>query len=124
MTNSRQLAGLIGPVLVAITLSEIVNPHIWTAVTAPVVYQAGLLAFVAGLSIVRVHNCWTIGWPVTITLVGWLGIFAGLFRMFAPESAQQAARNASVAFAFETVLLAAGLFLIFKAYGSGRARGN
>ncbi|MGA9765044.1 MAG: hypothetical protein WBQ49_10280 [Rhodomicrobium sp.] len=123
-TNSRQLAGLTGPVLVAITLSEIVNPHIWAPVTAPVIYQAGLLSLVAGLSIASVDNRWTIGWPVTITLVGWIGVFGGLYRMFAPHSALEAARNSSAAFAIEIVLLAAGLFLTFKAYGSVSARGK
>ncbi len=124
MPNSKQLAGLVGPILAAITLSEIVNPHIWTAVTGPVIYQAGMLAFVAGFSIVRAHNYWTTGWPVMITLVGWFGIFGGLGRMFATESALQAARNTSVAFAFEIVLLVIGLFLTFKAYGPGATRGS
>ncbi len=100
------------------------NPHIWAPVTAPVIYQAGLLSLVAGLSIASVDNRWTIGWPVTITLVGWIGVFGGLYRMFAPHSALEAARNSSAAFAIEIVLLAAGLFLTFKAYGSVSARGK
>lgn len=122
MQNSKQLAALIGPVLVAITLSEIVNAHIWIAVTAPVTYQAGVLAFVAGISIVRAHNLWPMSWPVTITLVGWFGIFAGLIRMFATDMAQEAVRNQSTALGFEIALLVIGILLTFKAYGPGRDR--
>ncbi len=120
MANSKYIAGLVGPTLIAVTLSEIVNPDIWRAVTAPVTYQAGLLAFVASLSIVRAHNRWMIGWPVVLTLVGWFGVLGGLGRMFATEAAQQSAGDASTALAMEVALLAVGLFLTFKAYAPDR----
>jgi hypothetical protein len=64
MTNSKQIAGLIGPTLIVLTISEAMNLHIWANNIAPVTYLNGLLLFVAGLSIVRVHNHWTIRWPV------------------------------------------------------------
>ena len=66
MAESKQIAGLVGPILVVVTLSEIVNPRVWDTVSAPDTYQAGLLAFVAGFSIVRAHNRWTAGWPVVL----------------------------------------------------------
>ena len=59
---------------------------------APLIYLNGLLLFVAGLWIVRVHNHWTCRWPVMVTLVGWVAILVGLFRMFAPE-VQQASHS-------------------------------
>ena len=34
MANSKNIAGLIGPSLVAITISEMLNVHIWAANTA------------------------------------------------------------------------------------------
>ena len=71
----------------------------------------------AGLSIVRVHNRWTGGWPVLVTLMGWLAILGGLIRMIAPVSAQRAAQNSSGVFVLLFVLLAIGIFLTFKAYG-------
>lgn len=116
MTNSKRIAGLVGPTLIAVTSSEMVNPHVWDAIIAPVTYQSGMLLFIAGLSIVRAHNHWTVSWPVVVTLVGWFGVFAGLGRMFATEIAQQSAKNASTAFAFEIGLLAIGVFLTFRAY--------
>ncbi len=78
-----------------------------------------MLLFVAGLAIARVHNRWTTGWPVLVTLVGWFGVAAGLGCMVATELAQQ---SASLALAFEVALFGVGVFLTFKAYG-GRSSG-
>jgi hypothetical protein len=115
MTNSKRVAGLVGPTLVAIAASEMINPDIWSAVTAPVTYQAGTLLFVAGLAIVSAHNRWTWSWPVIVTLVGWFAMGGGLFRMFAPALAQRGAQNAGAVLAVQIALLAIGLVLTFKA---------
>jgi hypothetical protein len=114
MTNSKHIAGLIGPTLIALTISEAINLHIWANNVAPVTYLNGVLLFVAGLSIVRVHNLWIRGWPVAVTLVGWFAILLGLVRMFAPE-AQPGGQNAPT-YAVIVVLLAIGSFLTFEAY--------
>jgi hypothetical protein len=116
LSDSKKIAGLIGPTLIAVTSSEMLNPHVWDAIIEPVTYQSGMLLFVAGLLIVRAHNRWTVSWPVVVTLVGWFGVLAGLGRMFATEIAQQSAKNGSTALAFEIGLLAIGFFLTFKAY--------
>jgi len=52
MTDSRRIAGLLGPTLMALALSEAMNARIWAAVPATQTYLAGCLWFVAGLSIV------------------------------------------------------------------------
>jgi len=114
MPNSKHLAGLIGPTIMALALSEATNLHIWANNIAPVTYLNGTLLFVAGLSIIRAHNCWTIGWPVLVTVVGWVAILAGLFRMFAPE-AQQAGQN-SFTYAALAVLFVLGTLLTFQGY--------
>ena len=114
MTNSKRIAGLIGPTLMALTVSETLNPHIWATNIAPVTYLNGTLLFVAGLSIVRAHNHWSGGWPVLVTLTGWLAILGGLYRMFAPE-ARQGGQNIPT-FAVIAAIFAVGSFLTFKAY--------
>jgi hypothetical protein len=111
------MAGLIGPTLVALGVSEAINTRIWKTNSAPLVYLNGLLLFVAGLSIVRVHNRWTRSWPVIVSLVGWVGVLLGLFRMFAPE-AQHAGQNAPVTIISASLVGAIGLFLTFKAVSS------
>lgn len=117
MTNSKHIAGLVGPTLIALNLSEALNPHIWATVPTTQTYLAGALWFVAGLAIIRTHNHWIRGWPVVVTLVGWFIMLGGLGRMFFPEPVQQGSSNSSVVLAVQIVLLAIGIFLTFKAYG-------
>jgi hypothetical protein len=114
MANSKSIAGLIGPTLMALALSEALNLHIWAVNIAPVTYLNGALLFIAGLSIIRAHNCWTLGWPVIVTLMGWIVILMGLFRMFVPQ-AQQLTESAA-AYVLFVALFATGVFLTFKAY--------
>ncbi len=99
MTNSRRIAGLLGPTLIALSVSEALNLHLLTADIGPnlvhVVYLNGTLLFVAGLSIVRVHNYWTGRWPVLVTLVGWLAALGGLIRMFQENGGEGGIRNVS-----------------------------
>ena len=121
MAKSKQIAGLVGPTLIALGITEALNLGIWTTVTqqalAPVIYLNGTLLFVAGLAIVRAHNRWTVGWPVLVTLVGWFLMFGGLIRMFAPVSAQRPEQNTAGVYALLVVVLAIGIVLTFKAFG-------
>jgi hypothetical protein len=73
MTNSKRIAGLVGPTIVAMVVSEfpLVQPHLYDAQIPPVVYLSGVLMFVGGLAIVRAHNHWMPDWTVLITLSGW-----------------------------------------------------
>jgi uncharacterized membrane protein YhaH (DUF805 family) len=117
MANSKSIAGLLGPTAIATALSEFINLRVLWANSSPsVIYLNGCLLFVAGIAIVRVHNRWTGGWPVLVTLIGWLTMLGGLLRMFAPVFAQREAHNANVAYAALVALLAVGAFLTFKAY--------
>ena len=120
MENSRRIAGLVGPTLVATVVSEfpLVQPHLYDAQTPPVVYLSGVLMFVAGLATVRAHNLWRRDWTVLVTLSGWVLLALGLFRMFAAESyRQRSAKTSPAAFmALEGILLVAGLIMSFKAY--------
>lgn len=117
MDNSKNIAGLLGPSIVAIAISETVNIHIWAGNTAAGVHFNGAALFVAGLAIVRAHNLWIRGWRVLVTLAGWFLMLLGLFRMFFPELQLEAAKHTS-AVSIETMLvLVFGIFLTVKAYG-------
>jgi len=118
MTTSKRIAGLLGPTLIAIAMSESMNLRTMLNNPAPVVlvYLNGTLLFIAGLAIVRDHNRWTGGWPLLVTLTGWLAILGGLIRMFAPVAAQREVRSPNSVYALLIVLLAVGVFLTFKAY--------
>jgi hypothetical protein len=47
----------------------------------------GLLTMSAGLAVVLTHNVWVASWPVLITIVGWLTMISGAFRLLAPQDA-------------------------------------
>jgi hypothetical protein len=118
--NSKQIGALVGPTLVAILVSEFpqVQPHLYEAQTPPVIYLSGVLLFVAGLAVVRVHNAWVRNWTVLITLCGWLFLLLGLVRMFAASAYQQAMQRASsnTFMLIEACLLAMALVITFKSY--------
>jgi hypothetical protein len=120
MPNSKRIAGLVGPTIVAMLVSEfpLVQPHLYDAQIAPVVYLSGVLMFVGGLAIVRAHNHWARDWTVLITLSGWFSLVLGLVRMFAAGRYQRGSANTSAkAFmVLEGILLVAGLVMTFKAY--------
>lgn len=118
-SSSKKLAGLIGPTLVALSVSEGLNLHIWAINIAPVTYLNGTILFVSGLAIVRAHNRWR-GWPLLVTLVGWLAMLGGLYRMVAPE-AKQASENRGT-YVMIGFLFLVGVFLTYKAYG--KSAGN
>jgi hypothetical protein len=53
MANSKSIAGLVGPSLMALSASEAANVHVWPSDTPAGVYFNGAVLFVAGLAIVR-----------------------------------------------------------------------
>jgi len=127
MPNSRGIAGLVGPVLVAMLAAEfpLVQPHLYDSQIPPVVYLSGVLMFVGGLAIVRAHNSWARDWTVLVTLTGWFGVLLGLVRMFAAGAYQQGSGRASssVFLVLESILLAVGLILTFQGYRPRRDSG-
>ncbi len=126
MTTSKMIAGLIGPTLVAIAAAVLINFGSFPALAEQIsrdpalIFVSGILLLVAGLAIVRVHNIWAGGWPVLVTVLGWLAVLGGLVRMLFPI--QLAAIVAGVGqstgliAAVAVVLLVLGAFLSFKGY--------
>ncbi|MEK6803366.1 MAG: hypothetical protein AABZ34_11970 [Nitrospirota bacterium] len=120
MADSKRIAGLLGPTLVAMLVSEspLVQPHLYDSQIPPVVYLSGVLMFVAGLAVVRSHNIWTRSWTVLITLTGWFFLVLGLIRMFAAAQYHQAAaRTGSAVFTIlESILFAIALVITYQGY--------
>lgn len=118
--NSKRIAGLVGPTIVAMVASEcpLVQPHLYDAQIPPVVYLSGVLMFLGGLAIVRAHNHWTLDWSALVTLSGWFFLVLGLFRMFAAGQYQRrsAATGATTFMVLEGILLVVGFVISFKAY--------
>ncbi len=114
MDTSIQLAGIIGPVLIALSISEYINFKIWRDVPAPVVYLNGLVLLTGGLIVIRIHNFWFANWTVLITILGWLFLLLGLSRMFFPNKKQLEKKIATDLLLL--VLLILGVFLLIKSY--------
>lgn len=53
---------------------------------------------------------------MVLTLVGWTGILAGLFRLSFPELGQQGEQSAITVIATAAISSAVGVFLTYKAY--------
>ena len=89
MTDSKKLAGLVGPAMIALGATEAMHLDIWEAASGPAMpplnYFNGTVLFIAGIAIVRAHNKWTMGWPVIITLAGWFGVVEGLIAWSRPD---------------------------------------
>jgi len=119
-TDSRKVAGLLGPTTVAMLVSEfpLIQPHLYDAQTPPVVYLSGIAMFVAGLALVRTHNLWGRNWTVLVTLSGWFFLALGLLRMFAAGQYQRAAAQTSpgIFMVLEAWLLVVALVITYTAY--------
>ena len=120
MSNSKRIAGLVGPSIVAMVVSEfpLVQPHLYDAQIPPVVYLSGTLMFVGGLAVVRAHNRWVRDWTLLVTLSGWFFLVLGLFRMFAAGAYHRNSANTSATtfMILEGMLAIVGLIMTFKAY--------
>lgn len=120
MSNSKAVAAILGPTIVAMVVSEfpLVQPHLYDTQIPPIVYLSGTLMFIGGLVVVRVHNRWRTDWTLLVTLSGWFFLVLGLFRMFAASSYQRASANTgqSTFIALEAILALLGLIMTFHAY--------
>ena len=118
MEKSKSIAGIVGPTLIVMVLSElkIWNPTLYDTQIAPIVYLSGVLLFIAGISIVRSHNIWVLGWQTSLTIIGWLAILLGLIRMFFPNSYTVQFKNNDFSLMIEVALILFGVYLTYKAY--------
>lgn len=128
MTTSKTIAALLGPTLVASAISLLANLGTSRTIieglsqSPALIMIAGYAAFVPGLAIVYFHNRWTGGWPVLVTVMGWLSLVVGLLRMVFPTqiaalTTKIAPSAAGVFPVVAVVFLLIGGFLSFKAYG-------
>ncbi|HEY3644878.1 MAG TPA: hypothetical protein VGM16_06005 [Gammaproteobacteria bacterium] len=119
------IAGLLGPMFLAAGAALLINRPLFADMLAVagreplLIMLAGFLSLLAGCAIVQVHNLWQ-GWPVLVSLVGWLAIITGVARILFPlQMAAFAALWASipgVVPVMAVVLLVLGAYLSWRAY--------
>ena len=90
METSLFIARLIGPLLLVAGAATLINQDNMRQMATdflksrPFVYVIGVLTMLAGLVIVNTHNVWE-GWPVIITIFGWLCVVGGAARILIPD---------------------------------------
>lgn len=124
--TSQRIAGLIGPLFIAVAVSILMNRENMSEMAAELtngwslIVLSGALLFVAGIAIVRVHNVWQGGWPVIVTVLGWLAIVSGLARMIYPRQlagmAVSFASNMTALVLSAVALLFLGVYLTLRGY--------
>lgn len=118
MEKSKKIAGIVGPTLIVMILSEMKfwNPTLYDTQIVPLIYLNGVLLFVAGLAIVRSHNIWVYGWQTILTILGYVVIALGTFRMFFPQIQKAEFDNNNYILVIQLILIMLGLFLTFKSF--------
>jgi len=126
MQTSVFLAKLLGPFFAIVGISVLMNADAFRAIvkeflkSPSLIFLTGLLTLPAGIAIVLTHNVWVMGWPVLITLIGWLGVISGVARIFAPKDIMKTGKKISASKYFPCVgggiWLAIGVTLCFFGY--------
>jgi 4-amino-4-deoxy-L-arabinose transferase-like glycosyltransferase len=115
MQRSLYLAQLIGPIFIAIGAGMLLNANAFLTLAEQflhsyaLIYLAGVITLTAGLALVLAHNVWIGDWRLIITVLGWLGVIGGTFRIVWP---QEVVAIGSAMLNHPEVLMAAG-FAVF-----------
>lgn len=116
METSLFLAKLIAPILLLIGLGILINRDWYRGMareflaSKALVYLAGLLALASGLAILLVHNRWEAGWPIIVTLFGWLMLIGGVARIVLPDRTE--ALRQRIVESETTWPIAGGIYLV------------
>lgn len=93
------LATFLGWFLVILSFVFLFRTEPMKAVATNVIKDPGLffifalMTVIIGLFVVVSHNYWIMGWPVVVTILGWLILINGLFRLFFSERAVKLAKS-------------------------------
>ena len=115
MQRSRYLAKLIGPVMITIGLSVLLNGGAFRTLAEQflhsyaLIFLAGVLTLVAGLALVLAHNVWVSDWRVIITILGWLAVIGGVIRVVLPQQVEAIGVRM---FDYPATPMAAGTFML------------
>jgi hypothetical protein len=126
MQTSIFLARLLGPVLLVAGIALLINRKELDAIAQELLrnplllFLLGIIDFIIGLEIVLYHNVWVADWRLIITVLAWLLIMRGAFRMLVPDQARALGRklfkNSSVVTGSLAVVAALGVVLSYFGY--------
>lgn len=125
MCYSTFLAQVIGLYLFLMSLAALMNLDRCKKITAhflsdqPLMMFSGAIAMIIGLLIVVTHNVWVSDWPLLITLIGWLALLQGIFRVFFPGAYTRLCQNLEAKLGYVLLnwaWLLIGLYLIWVGF--------
>jgi hypothetical protein len=126
MKTSRVVARMLGGMLFISGAGILLNSEGYRATGdeflrgVGLIYMSGVMALVAGLAIVNLHNVWTKDWRTLLTLIGWFAVIDGILRVVVPEFIQRFDAWYIAQPGFLTgsglIVLALGVFVSFKGY--------
>jgi hypothetical protein len=124
MKSTRVVARMLGGMLFISGAGILLNSEGYRATAdeflrgVGLIYMSGMMALVAGLAIVYLHNVWTKDWRTLLTLIGWFAVIDGILRVVVPEFIQRfdSWYIAQPGFLIGSglIVLALGLFLSLK----------
>ena len=113
MNTSILIAKYMGPVMLVAGLSFFLNRqnlrHIFDDfIGSPaMIFIAGFMALILGLTLVIFHNHWVADWRVIITVYGWIILAAGILRICFPDLEK---KMGAAMMARDGLLMTAGVF--------------
>jgi len=126
VSTSILIAKYIGPVMLIAALAGLLNPKQMMAIfedfikSPALIFVAGIMALVMGLTLVNFHNHWVADWTVIITIFGWIGIAGGIIRMafpmFAIETGMKMMGHKTMLVIIAIVNAVLGAFLTYQGY--------
>jgi uncharacterized protein YjeT (DUF2065 family) len=78
------LAKIFGIYFVSVGIAIFLNPDRFKDIyrkmadNEHVILLGGIIALLLGAFVVSVHNIWVMGWPVILTVIGWMSLIKGV----------------------------------------------
>lgn len=85
------LTFVVSSTLMVFGLSYFLHSNAWLKVVRQLISQGPQLALwaalilIAGLSLISIHNDWTVGWSLVITILGWGMAIKGTVLLLVPD---------------------------------------
>jgi hypothetical protein len=127
MCLSTFLAQVIGWFFFVMYLGLLINQAHYKKVMSdfysnqPLYFSMSSIWLVFGLLIVLTHNVWVSDWPILITLIGWIVLLQGAFRLLAPAASIQFMKNMQAKLGLPLICwiwLLIGLYLIWVGHST------
>ena len=92
METSLFIAKIFGLLYLVVGAGLILNRKVFQQImddfckNAALILYGGIFSLGIGLVIVLTHNVWVTGWPVIITIIGWIAIIKGVWLIIFPNT--------------------------------------